>query len=87
MERPIEYSYRYNLLASYISNPHFNELKAFADIKVGNNYPYADLVGGITRLPKERIKENLELAQIAAKDGKSVFKEICKEIDEFSAKA
>jgi len=80
-ETPIEYSYRYNLLASYISNPHFNELKAFADINVDGKYPYACLVEGIARLPSERIKTNLELAQKAAKEGKSIFDDICQEID------
>jgi len=83
-EKPIEYSYRYNLLASYISNPHFNELKAFADIKVGNEYPYADIVGGISRLSKERIKAILERAQKAAKEEISIFRDICQEIDAIS---
>lgn len=80
-KEPVEYIYRYELLAHHISNPNFKELKAFADINVNGKYPYSDIVSGISTLPIEKIKANLELAQKAAKDGKSIFTEICHEID------
>ena len=77
----------YEYLVSFLENPNFNELKAFCEIKVDGKTPYCDLLFGLSKLPQERIKANLELAQQSAKEGKSVFQEICKEIEEFFAKA
>ena len=75
-------NYIYDFLAMFIDNPHFEEFKAFSEIKVDGKTPYKDILKGLTYLPEERIKANLELAQSSAKEGKSVFQEICKEIEE-----
>lgn len=76
----------YEYLVCFLDSPNFNELKAFCEIKVDGKTPYCDLLFGLSKLPPERIKANLELAQKSAKEGKSVFQEICHEIEEFFAK-
>ena len=80
-------NYIYEYLTGFLDNPNFDELKSFCEIKVDGKTPYSDLLFGLSKLPTERIKANLELAQQSAKEGKSVFQEICQEIEEFLAKA
>ena len=82
----VRYKYVYEYLADFLDNPNFNELKAFTEIKVDGITPYDALLNGLIHLPPERIKANLELAQKSAKEGKSVYKEICNEIEEFLTK-
>ena len=80
-------NYIYEYMVSFLDNPNFNELKSFCEIKVDGKTPYCDLLYGLSKLLPERIKANLELAQQSAKEGKSVFQEICQEIEQFLAKA
>ncbi len=80
-------NYIYEYMVSFLDNPNFNELKSFCEIKVDGKTPYSDLLFGLSKLPTERIKANLELAQQSAKEGKSVFQDICQEIEQFFAKA
>ena len=77
----------YEYLVGFLDNPNFNELKSFCEIKVDGKTSYGDLLYGLSKLPPEKIKANLELAQKSAKEGKSVFQEICQEIEEFFAKS
>ena len=50
----------YEYLTSFLDNPNFDELKAFCEIKVDGKTPYCDLLYGLSKLPPERIKANLE---------------------------
>ena len=74
-------NYIYEYLAEFLDNPNFHELKAFSEIEIGGRTPYKDILNGLIHLSPQRIKANLELAQNAAKEGKSIYKEICQEID------
>lgn len=80
--KSISSSYRYQSLGSQLENPNYKELKELCDIEVNGEYPYQYIVNGIVHLSPERIKANLEAAKNAAKEGKSIYLDICHEIDE-----